>query len=229
MWTTWRLSVVLKLRELYVALIKNFPWHYFSHFVKNAGNWIYQKLRQVHHILHNATVFGVSLLVLVLSGVVLQHLAIKKWWVKGKIIIVGNWLEQSGRDLQWSASPAARLSYCTAQVLIQRLPVSHHTGGACLASGNAGVFSAGIECLCQIYYTQSSAGRADPVVGELYSLYGSNRVAWPVMSLKHHSFCFLSVRALNLYFSSWYIFLNVGLFKNHNDSKCILRASTFHC
>lgn len=156
MWTTWRLSVVLKLRELYVALIKNFPWHYFSHFVKNAGNQIYQKLRQVHHILHNATVFGVSLLVLVLTGVVLQQLATKKWCVKGKIIIVGNWIEQFvWNDLQWSTSPAARLLCCIAQVLfIQRLAVSQ---GAVAGHRECWWFSAGIECLCQIYHSHSWA------------------------------------------------------------------------
>lgn len=92
----------------------------FTTLVKNAGNWIYQKLREVHHILHNATVFGVSLLVLVLSGVVLQHLAIEKWHVKGKIIIVGNWtvwLEGTYNDqlVQLPGSRAALLRFSSSK------------------------------------------------------------------------------------------------------------------
>lgn len=39
----------------------------------------------------------------------------------------------------------------------------------------------------------------------------------------------LRVKLLNLYFSSCSFFFNVGLFKNHNNSKCILKASIFHC
>lgn len=65
----------------------------FHTFVKNAAYGIYQKLRLAHHILCDATTFGVSLLVPVLSGIVLQHLAIKKMtYIKGKVFIVGNLL-----------------------------------------------------------------------------------------------------------------------------------------
>lgn len=149
--------------------------------------------------------------------------------MKGKIIIVGNWIEQPGRDLQWLASPAARLLCCIAQVLlIQRLPVSHHTGGAWLATGNAGVFQLALSVSAR--FTIPTAQLA-----ELTLLRESSTLSVQIKQgsltsnvIETSQFLLLSVRALNLYFSSWYIFLNVGLFKNRNDSKCILKASTFH-
>lgn len=115
---------------------KNFLDIIFTTSMENAGNWIYQKLRQVHHILHNATVFGVSLLVLVLSGIVLQHLAIKKSHIKGK----NNYCWELNRTVWLEGTYNDQLVLCgiAQALLILRLPVSHHT--AWLSTGNAGVF-----------------------------------------------------------------------------------------
>lgn len=44
--------------------------------MKNADYGIYKKLRLVHHILCNATIFGVSLVVPILSWIVLHYLAV---------------------------------------------------------------------------------------------------------------------------------------------------------
>lgn len=138
----------------------------------------YTRNRLAHHILCNATVFGVSLLVPLLSRIVLQHLAIKNDICQGKniycwefIIIEWNILFHlgDGRDLQRSASAAARFFCCIAQVLlIQRLPVSCHIPGVWLGMGDVGAFQYFVGSLCYSYHSRSSASRADPVVRELF-------------------------------------------------------------